>query len=231
MGVVCAKRAANAPRFEGVEMRDLRAGGMRVKLFVAASALAVAPAYVRAQGSSQASAGARQTQAAERTQTTEQTYAELPNFHAVNARLYRGGQPHAGGLQRLVALGVKTVVNLRDDDARAREEGEEARALGLRYFNVPLSRAHRPDARRISELFTLLDASENQPVFIHCKRGADRTGALVAVYRVSHDGWTAERAVEEAERYGMGFWQRGKKDFIRDYYRDHAAHDPADSKH
>jgi protein tyrosine/serine phosphatase len=213
-------------------MKDVRAFGAGVKLFVAASALALAPAFARAQGASQTSADVRQTQAAAQTQTIpEQTYAELPNFHAVGARLYRGGQPRAGGLQRLAALGVKTVVNLRDDDGRAREEEREARALGLRYFNVPLSRAHRPDPRQISELFALLDAPENQPVFVHCKRGADRTGALMAVYRVSHDGWTAERAVGEAERYGMGFWQRGKKDFIRDYYRDHAAHEPADSKH
>lgn len=198
---------------------------IRVKLFAASLALLLSPLSARPQVAAQSG------DAATRTQKVEQTYAELPNFHAVNAHLYRGGQPRAGGLQRLAALGVKTVVNLRDDDARAREEGEEARALGLRYFNVPLSRAHRPDPRQISELFALLDASENQPVFVHCKRGADRTGALVAVYRVSNEGWTAERAVEEAERYGMGFWQRGKKDFIRDYYRDHAAHEPPDSKH
>jgi uncharacterized protein (TIGR01244 family) len=196
---------------------------MRAKLFVAVLALALAPAFVQAQVKAQTGDAARQTQAAEHTRGAEQTYAELPNFHAVNARLYRGGQPREGGLRRLAALGVKTVINLRDDDARARDEEREARALGLRYFNVPLSRAHRPDPRQMDELFALIDAAGNQPVFVHCKRGADRTGALIAVYRVSHDGWTAERAVDEAERYGMGFWQRGKKDFIRDYYRDHSA--------
>ena len=199
-------------------MRDMRGWGMSVKLLVAASALALAlaPMLARAQASAQA------VKTDERTRAAEQTYAELPNFHTVNARLYRGGQPRAGGLQRLAALGVKTIINLRDDDAREAEEEREARALGLRYFNVPLSRAHRPDAKQIDELFALLDAKENQPVFIHCQRGADRTGALVAVYRISHDGWTAEQALDEAERYGMGFWQRGKKDFIRDYYRDHS---------
>jgi uncharacterized protein (TIGR01244 family) len=208
-------------------MRDVLSLGMRAKLFVAV--LALAPAFVQAQVKGQTSDAARQTQAAEhtsgaeQTRVAEQTYAELPNFHAVNARLYRGGQPREGGLRRLAALGVKTVINLRDDDARARDEEREARALGLRYFNVPLSRAHRPDPKQMDELFALIDAAGNQPVFVHCKRGADRTGALIAVYRVSHDGWTAERAVEEAEAYGMGFWQRGKKDFIRDYYRDHSA--------
>jgi protein tyrosine/serine phosphatase len=202
-------------------MRDSLAGvvscGMRVKLFVAASALLLSPQAARAQ------VAAKPGNAVAQTRVVEQTYAELPNFHVVNARLYRGGQPRAGGLKKLAALGVKTVINLRDDDAREAEEEREARSLGLRYFNVPLSRTHRPDARQVDELFALMDAAGNQPVFVHCKRGADRTGALIAVYRVSHDGWTAERALEEAERYGMGFWQRGKKDFIRDYDRDHAA--------
>ena len=207
-------------------MRDGLTGvasrSIRVKLFAASLALLLSPLLSPLAARSRVAAQPGQTATQTQTQAVEQTYAELPNFHAVNARLYRGGQPHAGGLLRLAALGVKTVVNLRDDDERARDEEQEARALGLRYFNVPLSRAHRPDPRQISELFALLDASENQPVFVHCKRGADRTGALVAVYRVSHEGWTAERALEEAGRYGMGFWQRGKKDFIRDYYRDHA---------
>jgi protein tyrosine/serine phosphatase len=192
--------------------------GSWAKLFVVAAALVLAPAVARAQVAAQAG------ETDEQTRPAGQAYAELPNFHAVDARLYRGGQPRAGGLRRLAALGVKTVVNLRDDDARASEEEREARSLGMRYFNVPLSRAHRPDAGQIDGLFALIDAAGNQPVFVHCKRGSDRTGALVAAYRITHDGWTAESALAEAERYGMGFWQRGKKDFIHDYYRDHAAH-------
>jgi uncharacterized protein (TIGR01244 family) len=199
---------------------------VRAKLFAAALALLFSTLGARAQAQTPRDAGpqnAEQTETAGQTQSAAQAYAELPNFHTVNAHIYRGGQPREGGLRRLAALGVKTVINLRDDDARAREEEREARSLGLRYFNIPLSRAHRPDPRQIDELFAMLDAAGNQPVFVHCKRGADRTGALIAVYRVAREGWTAERAVEEAERYGMGFWQRGKKDFIRDYYRDHAA--------
>lgn len=163
-----------------------------------------------------------QPQPSPQSQSSPQSYAELPNFHQVNARLYRGAQPRKGGLGRLAALGVKTVVNLRDDDERAREEEREARALGLRYFNVPVSRAGRPSIKRIDEVMALIDAPANQPVFVHCKRGADRTGAIIAAYRITHDGWTGEQALDEAEAFGLGFWQRGKKDFIKDYYRDHA---------
>ena len=195
---------------------DFGSKGVRAGLLSAALALGAAGA--RSQQTAPRAAHARE----QAQQQSARAYPELPNFQEVNARLYRGAQPRAGGLKALAALGVKTVLNLRDDDARAREEGREAAALGLRYFNVPISRAGRPSQERMQELMAILDAPANQPVFVHCKRGADRTGALVAVYRITHDGWTAERALEEAESFGLGFWQRGKKDFIKDYYRDKA---------
>lgn len=148
-------------------------------------------------------------------------YDELPNFQRVGDQLYRGGQPKPGGYERLARLGVKTVVNLRDDDEHARAEGEEARAAGLRYYNVPLGRLGRPSDAEVERVLQLIDAPENQPVFVHCHRGADRTGLVIAVYRMTHDGWTAEQAQEEANRFGMRRWQLGKKDYISDFYRDH----------
>ena len=147
-------------------------------------------------------------------------YAGLPNFHRVDARLYRGGQPRAGGFRELARLGVKTVINLRDEDERARAEGEAARAEGLRYYNVPLGRQRRPSKAEVERVLRIIDSPGEQPVFVHCHRGADRTGLVVAVYRMTHDGWTAARAQEEANRYGMRRWQFGKRDYIHDYYRD-----------
>ena len=147
-------------------------------------------------------------------------YDELPNFRRVDDLLFRGGQPKPGGYARLARLGVKTVVNLRDDDGRALSEGEEARAAGLRYYNVPFGRLGRPSDSEVERVLQLIGAPENQPVFLHCRRGADRTGLVVAVYRMMHGGWTAERALEEANRLGMARWQLGKKDYIKDFYRD-----------
>lgn len=146
----------------------------------------------------------------------------LPNFHHVNERLYRGGQPREGGLRELAALGVNTVINLRDDDARAAAEDTEARAAGLRYFNIPLGRLGRPTDEQVERALALINAPENGVVFVHCAKGQDRTGTIVAVYRLTHDHWTAVRATDEAEHYGMKFWQRGMKDYIHDYYRRHA---------
>jgi protein tyrosine/serine phosphatase len=154
----------------------------------------------------------------------DQNYKELPNFHRVNATLYRGAQPERGGIQRLSQLGIKTIINLRDDDARARSEEQEARAAGLRYFNVPFKRLGRPTDEQVTRVLGLINALDNGTVFVHCQHGADRTGIIVAIYRIDHDGWTSEQAKAEASRFGMKSWQLGMKEYIHDYYLWRSSH-------
>src|SRR6266446_8088813 len=125
-------------------------------------------------------------------------YPELPNFHQVNAQLYRGAQPKAGGVKRLAQLGVKTIINLREEKGLAQAEEKEARAAGLRFFNIPFKRTGRPTDEQIERVMALLNDSSNQPVFVHCQLGSDRTGLVIAIYRITHDSWTSERAKAEA---------------------------------
>ncbi|HEV2763150.1 MAG TPA: hypothetical protein VGV38_09155 [Pyrinomonadaceae bacterium] len=145
--------------------------------------------------------------------------AELPRFQPVSERLYRGAQPRAGGLRRLVELGVNTVVNLRGTSARTRAEEAEARALGLGYFNVPLPVWGRPGERAVRRVLEIINARESGRVFVHCKDGVDRTGTVVALYRVSREGWDAERAIAEARRNGMRGYQYWMRDYVSDYAR------------
>lgn len=145
-------------------------------------------------------------------------YQELPNFHKVNDNLYRGAQPKKGGLKRLAQLGIKTILNIREGNELARSEETEARTEGLRYFNIPLKRTGRPADEQIERVLAVLNKAENQPVFVHCQMGADRTGMVIAIYRITHDGWTSERAKAEANKYGMHPWEVGMKNYIHDFY-------------
>ena len=145
----------------------------------------------------------------------------LPNFHQVNENLYRGAQPVGGGIQKLKALGVKTIINLRGDDEGTRAEEAEARAAGLKYFNVPMDGLGRPSDEKVEKILSLINDSGNWPVFVHCNHGKDRTGTIIACYRISHDGWKLDEAMKEAKRYGMSWVQFGMKDYIKDYARKH----------
>jgi protein tyrosine/serine phosphatase len=148
----------------------------------------------------------------------EERYRELPNFFQVNERLYRGGQPQRGGLKKLSELGIKTVVNLRGEGDGVNEEGAEAEALGLRYFNIPMSALGRPTDEQVERVMTLIDDRGNWPVFVHCQRGSDRTGTIIAVYRILCEQWTEEQAIAEAKRFGLARIQFRKKDYISDFY-------------
>ena len=146
-------------------------------------------------------------------------YRELPNFHKVNDMVYRGAQPKSGGLELLKQLGIKTVVNLRNDDARAKQEEASAHRVGLQYFNFPFERRGRPQGKKMEQVLSIINDPANQPVFVHCQHGADRTGVVIAVYRITHDRWTGEQAKREAKRYGLKPWQFRMKDYILDFYK------------
>jgi uncharacterized protein (TIGR01244 family) len=144
----------------------------------------------------------------------------LPNFARVNEKLYRGGQPRKNSFRMLAELGVTTIINLRDDDENARAEAKAVKAAGLNYFNIPLKRFGRPNDSQIERVLSLIDAEENGTVLVHCQKGEDRTGMIIALYRISREGWTDDDAIQEAKRFGMGFWQLQMKDYISDYFRD-----------
>ena len=149
----------------------------------------------------------------------ETKYKELPNFHRVDQSLYRGGQPKDGGFETLKRLGIKTIIDLRNENTP--KESSAAQANGLRYFNFPMERFGRPDDETVEKVLTIISDSEHQPVFVHCAKGADRTGTIVAIYRITHDGWTSEKAKAEAKSYGMAPWQVQMKNYISDYYKRH----------
>jgi len=146
-------------------------------------------------------------------------FPELPNFHKVDDNLFRGGQPAAeGGVARLKTLGIRTIVNLRYERDLVDSEGAEASAAGINYVNVPMRGLNRPTDAQIARVLSLIDDPSARPVFVHCKAGCDRTGAVVACYRIARAKWTAEKAIREALDYGMMKAEVFKRAFIREFY-------------
>jgi protein tyrosine/serine phosphatase len=148
----------------------------------------------------------------------------IENFGQVNDHIYRGGQPKGDNYRQLATLGVKTIIDLRGDS----EPGEKAsaEAAALRYINLPLAPKHYPQADAAQRFLELVNDPANGVVYVHCAGGRHRTGAMVAVYRMSVDGWDIDRAYQEMKDYdfytsmGHGCY----KDYVYDYYRDWQAH-------
>jgi len=145
----------------------------------------------------------------------DSTISGVPNFHRVNATIYRGGQPTAQGWASLKQLGVKTVVDLRrGEEHSVNAEQEAVEAAGMRYINVPLKGIVAPSDENISKVLAVLQSSADGPVFVHCRGGVDRTGAVIACYRIAHDGWRNQAALEEAKSYGMHWAEVGLKRYV-----------------
>jgi len=140
----------------------------------------------------------------------------IPNFHQVTDRIYRGGQPQSGAWTQLASMGVTTVVDLRRPvEHSVQEESLAVVAAGMRYLNFPMNGFDTPTAAQLTTPLSWLD--ENEKVFVHCKQGMDRTGTVIAVYRISRQGWENQKALSEAKSLGMHWFESGMKRFIAGY--------------
>src|SRR6185369_3871498 len=152
----------------------------------------------------------------------------VPNFHVVNENVLRGGQPTDTGFKNLADLGVKTIVDLQEEGDRAKGEKRLVKALGMKYVNIPMKGMTTPTEKQISHALKALNDTSDGPVFVHCKRGADRTGVVIACYRVQHDNWDNQKALSEARNYGMSWYQFPLKSYVKSYEpHDNSGFDPA----
>ena len=141
----------------------------------------------------------------------------IKNFDQVDARVYRGGQPTDEGLRYLAKLGVKTIVDLRETGDRAKAEERVVTGAGMKYVNVPMTGLTPPIDAEITGILAILGDSTTGPVFVHCRRGADRTGAVIAAYHVSHDEWDNARALKDAKAHSMSFFQFPRQNYIQHF--------------
>jgi protein tyrosine phosphatase (PTP) superfamily phosphohydrolase (DUF442 family) len=122
------------------------------------------------------------------------------NFHRVSPTLYRGAQPTAEGMKNLSQMGIRMVISLRGYHGDSGLIGD----LPLKYKRLKFDTL-RPEDEEVAEFLKLVSDVENQPVFVHCLHGSDRTGMMCAAYRVVFEGWTKSEAIDEWTKGGFGF--------------------------
>jgi protein tyrosine/serine phosphatase len=142
----------------------------------------------------------------------------IDNFGQISSTYFRGAQPAGRDYADLAALGVKTVINLTSGDGDAREPSMAAQA-GLSYVHIPMTMHTAPTTAQLEQFLSTVNDPTRQPVFVHCVGGRHRTGVMTAAYRMSHDGWTADRAFQEMKRFKFGpaFLHSEFKDFVYRY--------------
>src|SRR5687767_633377 len=137
-------------------------------------------------------------------QVTKQERPGIVNFSKVDAVVACGGATETSALDGLAKDGFKSVINLRlasEANANIELNAAHARSLGLNYIHVPFNAAH-PEPKVLDQFLAAIANKANQPAYVHCG-SANRVGAVWLVKRVVQDGWTIEKATEEAKLIGL----------------------------
>jgi protein tyrosine/serine phosphatase len=119
----------------------------------------------------------------------------------------------------LEQLGVRTIVDLRHWSGISFVDRKRARAHGIRYHRISLGKLRGPTRATMARILGILADPESGPVYVHCRRGSDRTGTVIACHRIANEGWTAEEAIAEARELGMIKMEFLKRVFIRQFHR------------
>jgi protein tyrosine phosphatase (PTP) superfamily phosphohydrolase (DUF442 family) len=143
---------------------------------------------------------------------------KIKNFGQMDDRFFRGAQPKERDYKDLAAVGIRTIIDLREDP----EEYEKpiVEALGMRYVHIPMIAKKYPTAEATEVFLRTINDPNSGKFFVHCAGGRHRTGAMGAVYRFQVYNWDFDRAYKEMKQYDFYTrWGHGAfKDFVQDYY-------------
>jgi protein tyrosine/serine phosphatase len=143
---------------------------------------------------------------------------KIKNFGQMDARFYRGAQPKEDDYRSLAALGIKTVIDLRDDATDYERPAVEA--LGMHYVNIPMSDKNYPREEQIAAFLKLANDPETGAFYVHCAGGRHRTGVMGAVYRFTKYGWNYDQVYAEMKQYDFytRFGHGDMKKYVQDYW-------------
>jgi uncharacterized protein (TIGR01244 family) len=132
---------------------------------------------------------------------------QAENFKQVDKDLYRSGVPSDADMAGIAALGIKTDISLQYDRGNEAKvvanEKKVAKSLAIKFVHLPLPFAKEPPEAMVKKYLAVFDDPASLPALVHCKRGRDRTGTMVALHRMVHGGWSNEKAFKEMESFGF----------------------------
>lgn len=135
------------------------------------------------------------------------TKVAAERFTRVSDELYRSGVPSDEDLAAMAGMGIKTSITLQSLGGKeagvVAHEKEAAKKVGIKVVHLPLPWAKEPPQSMVDKYLAVFDEPENLPALVHCKRGRDRTGAMVSVYRIVKSKWSNEKAYKEMESFGF----------------------------
>jgi tyrosine-protein phosphatase SIW14 len=135
----------------------------------------------------------------------------------IDDHVYGGRQPKEANFAALKRMGIRTVLDLRGGSIHKPRERKWVEAAGMHYFSVRLSGIFPPEKPQIAKILALLEDPTLGPFYVHCRRGADRVGMVIASYRIAHDRWTNQQAFDEARGFGLNRFELLMKRYIRTF--------------
>jgi len=151
-------------------------------------------------------------------QENSQANVKIKNFGQMDERFYRGAQPKEKDYKDLAQLGIRTVIDLRDDPEP--HEKPMVESLGMTYIPIPMNDKKYPTPEALALFFKTINDPNTGKFFVHCAGGRHRTGVMGAVYRFQFYNWDFEQVYKEMKQYDFYTrWGHGAlKDFVEDYY-------------
>ncbi len=139
----------------------------------------------------------------------------------VSDGVFRGPHPEEADLRELSGMGIGTVLSLEDNPSVVEEEERACRSLNINFVNIPLSEIASPSPSALKQAVNVIQQYRNGGIYVHCRRGVDRTGYVIASFRMLVENRKLAAAYKECCDHGHSklvyfFWKHSLKQLWRD---------------
>lgn len=115
--------------------------------------------------------------------------------------LYWGQKPDENKIRQLKTLGIKSLICARTNPML--KEKALAESLGMKWYHVKTGVMHRPKKAEMAKFLSIIGDRKNQPAYVFCVGGRDRTSFYIGLYRVAFEGWSTKQVRVELREHKL----------------------------